>query len=233
MSDRIIYVLCYDDITEQKAHEEFDKFDWARIYRIPEESQNHLFEGVMYQTELMKVYDEWKDKKYVGTCAYSMFKKINEKFINCTDNPNQEILNRITTDKSYDFVGFYPTQAKYAWDHRYLYTIVNDLLRGRARLNNQYKFYFFITIHNFYPFNYWMATPANMLEYIHYFNNKWLPALESHPLVWSSAEYMGKLSSERLLYLTRGRCDHYPYHPFVNERLPSIYFEKIKANMLI
>ena len=77
MSSRIIYVLCYDDVTEEKARTEFGMFKWARIYRIPKESQNHLFEGVMYQTELMKLYDEWKDKDYVGTISYKLRDRLN------------------------------------------------------------------------------------------------------------------------------------------------------------
>jgi hypothetical protein len=233
MPDRIIYVLCYDDESEKKAHEDFDEFDWARIYRIPEEVQNHLFEGVMYQSELMKVYDEWKDKKYVGTCAYNMFKKINENFVWRINNSVFKILDRIETSDSYDFVGFLPVDRINVWDHHYMRPILNDLINRYAKITNQFGITYPPIIKNYYPFNYWMATPRKMLEYINYFNTKWLPALERHPLVWNSAEYNGKLSGERLLYLTRGRCNYYPYHPFVNERLPSLYFERTKANMFI
>lgn len=233
MCDRIIYVLCYDDESEKKAHGDFDKFDWARIYRIPEEVQNHLFEGVMYQSELMKLYDEWKDKKYVGTCAYNMFKKINENFVFSIPDSKFNVLDKIETSDSYDFVGFMPVLSTHAWDHIYMSRILNELSYGNARINQRFGIRLPISIKNYFPFNYWMATPQKMLEYINYFNSKWLPALEEHPLVWESAGYNGKLSPDRLLYLTRGKCNHYPYHPFVNERLPSLYFEKTKAYMLL
>jgi hypothetical protein len=234
MADRIIYVLCYDDESEKKAHEDFDKFEWARVYRIPEAVQNHLFEGVMYQSELMKVYDEWKDKKYVGTCAYNMFNKLKSDMSwLIRDNILSFMCGRIQTADSYDFVGFMRVDKKHIWDHIHIHPILSDLLNRNAKINVNSWLRLSILVKNYYPFNYWMATPRKMLEYINYFNSKWLPALESHPLVWEDADYNGKLSPERLLYLTRDRCNYYPYHPFVNERLPSFYFERSKANMLI
>ena len=234
MSDRIIYILCYDDVSEKKAHEEFDKFEWARIYRIPEEVQNHLFEGVMYQSELMKLYDEWKDKKYVGTCAYNMVKKLHSDMSWLVkDNLLRYVSERIGTTGSWDFVGFIPVDKKHIWDHIHIHPILNDLLNVGAKINVNAWLRLPVVVKNYYPFNYWMATPRKMLEYIHFFNSRWLPALESHPLIWQDAGYNGKLSPERLKYLTRGRCEYYPYHPFVNERLPSFYFERTKANILI
>ena len=233
MSDRIIYVLCYDDISEKKAYEDFYEFEWARIYRIPEEVQNHLFEGVMYQSELMKVYDEWKDKKYVGTCAYNMIKKIEHNFSWEVDDPVSYALTRIQTIDSYDFVGFIRVDIKHVWDHVHIYPILSDLLNRNAKINVNAWQRLPVAVTHYYPFNYWMATPRKMLEYIHFFNTRWLPALESHPLVWEDVDYNGKILPERLWYLTRGRCEYYPYHPFINERLPSFYFQRTKANMLI
>jgi hypothetical protein len=229
MSDRIIYVLCYDDITEQKAHAEFDKFPWARVYRIPEISQNHLFEGVMYQTELMKVYDEWKDKKYVGTVGYNMFDRIKTSLVivgvNIEDYINY-IIGRIETPDDVDFVGFI-TIIRDMWDHPpYCKQIMRDLVFKNAKILNK-KYYVWDKIDNGKPAyysNYWMASPNTMLKYIHYFNTRWLPALESHNLIWTNAFYNGNLSREKLLKLSNGRCDYYPLHTFINERLPNIYF---------
>ncbi len=232
MSDRIIYVLCYDDISEKKAYEDFYEFEWARIYRIPEEVQNHLFEGVMYQSELMKVYDEWKDKKYVGTCAYNMIKKIEDNFSWEVDDPVSYALTRIQTIDSYDFVGFIRVDKVHVWDHVHIHHILSDLLNRNAKINVNAWLRLPVAVTDYYPFNYWMATPRKMLEYIRFFNTRWLPALESHPLVWEDVEYNGKILPERLWYLTRGRCEYYPYHPFINERLPSFYFQRTKANML-
>lgn len=234
MTDRIIYVLCYDDESEKKAHENFDKFEWARVYRIPEEVQNHLFEGVMYQSELMKVYHEWKDKKYVGTCAYNMCTKLTWAMTLLTEeNIIAFMLDKVQTTGSYDFVGFIRTDPRHAFDHKYIHPILSDLLNRNAKINPNAWLRLPVVVKNYYPFNYWMATPRKMLEYINYFNTKWLPALESHPLVWEDSGYKGKLSPERLLYLTRDRCNYYPYHPFVNERLPSFYFERTKANISV
>jgi hypothetical protein len=99
----LIYILCYDDSSEKKAIAIFSQFDWARIYRIPEEVQDHTFEGVMYRSELMKMYDEWKDVDFVGTASYKFFDKVKyTDFLALT--------NRITsmTDVIFFFTGLHP-----------------------------------------------------------------------------------------------------------------------------
>ena len=241
MTDRIIYVLCYDDTSEEQAIRLFSQYEWARIYRIPADSQSHLFEGVMYQSELMKVYDEWKDKKYVGTIAYNFWNKVNPRDKNKNSYTSEclRILHtKILTPMSYDFVGFMPFSSPNFHHHnpnlRILFEYLTNRLLPRAPLRFGLGTTTIIDKLAFCFYNYWMTTPANMLRYIVFFNTKWLPMLESHPLVWENADYTsGKVSPEKLLELSRGRCNYYSLHPFANERLPNMYFRSINAKMLL
>ena len=81
MKNILIYVLCYNDETEKQATDEFSQYEWAKVYRIKE--QTYLFESIMFRNELMDMYDEWKDKDYIGTISYSIFSKANKaEFLN-------------------------------------------------------------------------------------------------------------------------------------------------------
>lgn len=231
MCDRIIYVLCYDDISEQKAQDDFSSFPWARIYRIPQESQNHLFEGVMYTTELMKLYDEWKDKEFVGTISYKLKDRLNFYHYTTMNSIDDKICN--TSKTEYNVVPFMYYNGSHFGElypdvkNTYIYLTdtlvpikqhntkfgVKKLLNRETELANQ----------SFFFFNYWMATPSVMLDYVYFFNSTWLPALESMPNVWNNSGYKGKLSPNECKKLTT-RADYYPYHPFINERLPATFF---------
>lgn len=241
MTDRIIYVLCYDDSSEEQAIRLFSQYPWARVYRIPADIQSHLFEGVMYQSELMKLYDEWKEKKYVGTIAYNFWNKAYPRNgnVNSYDSECVRILyNKILTPMSYDFVGFMPFSSHNFHHHnpdlRKLFEVLTKQLLPSPKL----KFGLGNTsnIDNF-PFcfyNYWMTTSTHMLRYIVFFNTKWLPTLESHPIVWDNAAYThGRVPPEKLLELSKGRCRHYSFHSFINERLPNMYFRSFNASMLM
>jgi hypothetical protein len=241
MTDRIIYVLCYDDSSEEQAIRLFSQYEWARVYRIPADTQSHLFEGVMYQSELMKLYDEWKDKKYVGTIAYNFWSKNNPPGNTNADRWNLKcnhmLYHKILTPNSYDFVGFLPMTHHHFERHnpslRTLFEFLCKQLLPRPPLKFGLSNHANIDNLPFFFYNYWMTTPAHMLRYIEFFNQRWLPVLESHPMVWENAYYNGAVSPERLLELSKGRCGYYSFHPFINERLPNIYFRSINAKMLL
>ena len=226
MTDRIIYVLCYDDSSEEQAIRFFSQYPWARVYRIPTDVQSHLFEGVMYQSELMKLYDEWKDKKYVGTIAYNFWRKMKHKAGDIESyNSECEIVlySKILTGRSYDN----PYLRKLFEFLCKQLLPVPPLTFGLSNPAN-------IDTIPFCFYNYWMTTPAHMLKYIAFFNERWLPMLESHPIVWENAGYTnGKASPEKLLELSKGRCSYYSFHSFINERLPNMYFRLINAKILL
>ena len=236
MSSRIIYVLCYDDESEQKANTEFIQYPWARIYRIPVESQNHLFEGVMYQTELMKLYDEWKDKEFVGTISYKLKARLNWYPYTTMERIDNAIQNM--SPVSHDVVPFlHFGGANFSNLNPNLGDEFKKMTNYVIPIHKEYKVGYRINtrekefkVSSFFFFNYWMATPAHMLEYIYFFNSIWLPTLESNANVWNNSGYQGHLTPEQLKNLTR-RVDYYPYHPFINERLPASYFRYKKARI--
>ena len=215
----IIYILCYDDNTEEFSKTYFKHYDWARIHRI--KNQSHLFEGVMYQTELLELYDEWKDVDYVGTISHSFFKKMKI----------EELLLMLNTSNplSHDVVIF----KSFASDLFHLHSNP-DLKRAYQEIYRQtMPFRFSRTIQRYSIYNYWMAKPTFMLRYIQFFNNTWLPVVEKHHLIWNNAGYLDeKLSPEALNKLTK-RVSHYPMHPFVNERIPIPFFKEINARILL
>ena len=235
MGDRIIYVLCYDDQSEKIARTDFEKYWWARIYRIPEEAQNHLFEGVMYTTELIKVYDEWKDKAYVGTISYKLVER--SKYLS---NTFEEILYHIeTTPPIRDnivslagkFLGLEFNSVNYC-EEVFLDTcnsIGLPIRRGISSIpfslfnKNRVKFKYDIHKCGCIFFNHWMTSPYWMLKYIHFFNNMWLPTIEYHHHIWNNSGYQGSMTKEKLLKLTK-KVDYYPLHPFINERVVSLFF---------
>lgn len=203
MPNIVLYVLCYDSQSEAAAISDFGDKTYARIIQIP---QSHLFEGVMYQHVLSDLYDEWKDADFVGTIAYSYPRKASISF-----------LNRILTNENimnYEFVSLLPVAIDPCFNDSKTKKIFLDCLKACGKeypdINQGYTFC-----------NYWMAKPSIMLEYINFFNSKWLPALESHEIVNEKADYPGALSKDALIKLNE--YGHYTHHPFVNERLVSAY----------
>ncbi len=230
MKNKIVYVLCYDDESEKRARTDFEKYLWARIYRIPEEAQNHLFEGVMYTTELIKLYDEWKDKDYVGTISYKLIER--SKFLSDTFEEIVRTIEDVPTRRNIvislagGFVGIAFNTVNYS-EKVFLDTCntiglpirqeeIYSLTKRNYRSYDIYK-------SRFVFFNHWMTSPYWMLKYIQFFNNVWLPTIESHPLIWNDSGYPGAIPKDKLLKLTKN-VSYYPLHPFINERVVSLFF---------
>jgi len=204
MPNIVLYVLCYDSRSEEVAISQFGNKKYARVIRIP---QSHLFEGVMYKNVLSELYDEWKDADFVGTIAYSYGRKCDISF-----------LNRILTNENimnYEFVSLLPISTDPCFNEFKTKKIFLDCVNA---CENVYH-----NVNQGYTFcNYWMTKPTIMLDYINFFNSKWLPLLESHELVNSEADYQGASLSKDTLIKLNG-YGYYTHHPFVNERLPSVY----------
>lgn len=212
----LIYVICYDDASEIIANTNFKHFEWARIYRIPEEVQNHLFEGVMYQSELMKLYDEWKDKDYVGTISYKTLQKISLYSL-------KQGVGEVMTG-SYDFIPFFTGYRTFLDCHDN-----NNLAKEFETIKNT----LFEIVEDYVPLysfaNYWVTRPRTMLMYIEFFNNRLLPNLDKCEHIWEDAKYYtGSISDKKLLELTK-RVPYYPFHPFLAERVVSLFFDSIGA----
>lgn len=198
----------------------------------------------MYSTELMSVYDEWKDKKYVGLLSYKLSKRLSiegfllyprslddyDTFIRNANPDIHTVCGFMCYNHSYaDSVPLlkgvlYDTCKKIGFDLNYHKFIIGSIRHEKRNFLNNIAF----------PFhNYWMTTPSYMLSYITFFNNVWMPALESHPDIWSNPEYNYSIHREvesgnqRMLRITNGKVDYIPLHAFANERLPRIFFTKM------
>lgn len=204
MTNIIIYVLCHNLESEEIAITNFGNQKYARIIRIP---QTHLFESVMYKTVLNEVYSEWKDSDFVGTISYSYAKKFDFSF-----------LKRVLTFKNiedYDFISLIPTITDPVFNEAITKKIFLESIKAIG--NHSPKFN-----QSYNLCNYWIARPNIMLDYIKFFNNKWLPAVESHNMTNNKIDYRsGSLSKEVLVKLTGN--EYYTHHPFVHERLPSVF----------
>jgi len=250
MDDRIIYIVCHDDTSERIAQEDFDRYSWARIYRIPSKNQSHLMEGVMYSTELMSVYHEWKDKKYVGILSYKLSERFKE---GCRLYPNSikqydEVI-RNANDKIHCVVAFMAYFSSGVDSLPGLRGILTDTCKKVGikieyttptlfKFMNKPQIKSILDTSSFIFHNYWMTTPSIMLDYINFFSNVWLPILETNQNVWKDSSYIACVSYDRpinvkenMLKLTGGRTDYLPFHAFVNERLPRLFF--LKQNILV
>jgi hypothetical protein len=204
MTNIIIYILCHNLESEEIAKVNFGNEKYARIIKIP---QTHLFESVMYKSVLKELYHEWKDADFVGTIAYSYPEKFDISF-----------LKRVLLFKhieKYDFVSLIPTITDPAFNESITKKIflesINAIGNPSPKFNQSYNLC-----------NYWIARPKIMLDYIEFFNSKWLPAVESHGMSNSKIDYrLGSLSKEVLVKLTGN--EYYSQHPFVHERLPSVF----------
>jgi len=218
MSKIIIYVLCYDDATEELANARYRTFEWARIYRI--KNQTHLFEGIMYQEELIKMYDEWKCADFVGTISYNFTSKVPLKRLT-------DIIDRAINEKPDVTMFWSRTRDEGIGGHnKHLIQLYKSILN--MLISKTYP-----TVNQLYCFsNYWMCTPKHMLLYIDFFNRTLLPLLEENPHVWDNSFYSaGGLTPDHLLKITK-RVSYYPFHPFINERLVAPYFQSINATIL-
>jgi hypothetical protein len=237
-SNRILYILCHDDTTEQRALAEFKNYNWARVYRL--QNQNYLLESLFYVDQLLNLYDEWKDKDFVGTLSYKFFERV--RAYECAKIKSLDrILEQIekTSPTEYDVVSFMTLKGGLWGELPHLEQIVHNtaescrmnILKGYNVVTRK-KVYTTTPFQSWFFFhNYWMCTPALMLQYISFFKYQWLPALERHPLVWTHCPYAGALSRERYLELTNGRVDHCTYHAYVNELLPAIYFKHMNSRI--
>ena len=249
MKNIIIYVVCHDDRSVALANTIFSEYHWARIYRIPQEFQSDLFEGAMFKTELMKIYDEWKSADYVGLISYSLFGKVDTTsildMINTSDPKttdavffcgrnqlvNHANVGKILTDcmltcKIYEEKCSVDTSPKLKFLN--LPTAnYKQQTTAKTILDNIMN-----TDHAFC--NSFMTKPIHMLSYIDFFVNIWIPSVESHPLINTDPEYIsiGSHTTEHNNSKTNSKMQ-YTHRPFVNERILIHHFKDKGLKYLI
>ena len=192
-----IYVLCYDDDSERRAHVDFDGYSWAFVYRIPHESQrDSLYENVMYTDLLAAMQHEWEWTSYVGLLSYKAKTKCRMDLV----------LDAIANAKS-DCV-FFKCQSldvyKSGASHPDFADAWNALVVKALGIQGQETALC----------NFWMCRPSIMKEFIQYFRDQVWPAVERIPSMWTDSLYATKIPR-----LNR-RLPYVPNVPFVLERLP-------------
>lgn len=205
-----VYVLCPTQADYERACLEYTK-PWEKPILLP---QTYWLEGIMYVSELMRRYDEWKDLDYVGCIAHTAH----------TKQPNIHEIDRIMEEgktRGNQIVAFMGRRVvdlvmngeMYHPGFRDAWREVWTCLGYDPDEMSLPCFAFFC--------NYWCATPDVMVTYC-----KLLARLETDlrdsPMLkdtlWRDARYGdAKLDRETLMQLFG--VPYYPLLPFVVERM--------------
>ena len=65
-----IFVLCFDDHSQEQAIVYFNDYEWATILRIP---TTMYMENWMFSTWFPQHVHEWRNCDYVGTLSWKAF----------------------------------------------------------------------------------------------------------------------------------------------------------------
>ena len=221
-----IYVLCYSDETFKNATELYGNKEWAKVVYI---KSTVLFESIMYDSWLEENYDDWKDYDYVGTISWKASMKIKMPDIdklslfleNNKDNYNVAAFYFIDMNMI-DRTNYYHPKFRTLW-----IKILSKLGYSIDQiLNNNIK--------GFYC-NYWITTPKLMLEYIEFFKNVKNVINNYQDIqddLWSDSKFQSTTLLTPQQCMQKFGIPHYPYHPFIYERMPCIWFE-YNAKILI
>lgn len=229
-SDRyLIYVLCPTHTDLAAAKDTFKEHPWAVPIVIP---TTFYLESVMYFHVLPRRRTEWEHADYVGTIAHSAHRKLQS-------IPAILDVLRAASEKQSDVAAFMMRklpliQVAEMWHPGFLKVWVPAL---------QYHGFPFdkIVSPDILPFycNYWAATPQTMNTYIEFFSS-FRVTLETLQGVcddiWKDSGY--HRSGPDNARITPDRCEeiwgtrHYPFHPFVCERLPCFFFWVMGKNVL-
>jgi hypothetical protein len=225
INDYLIYCLFYDDASRVKA-QALERL-YPQSVRLLKVGQDLYYEGQAFRM-LMERADEWKDKSYVGTIAYSFVEKCGVMF-------DLDKVVAHAAAQAVDVVAFLPTftdmlqqandcHPKFQELWHCLLCLGMGFAYGQAHDRN---------IRGFYC-NYWMARPSWMLSWIAFYLRAQhildTAGGEFKERLYSDANYSGKLPCAALTAIS-GR-PYYTYHPFLMERLPCFFFHHHNASLL-
>jgi len=219
-----IYVLCYSDDTRKQALELYGNKEWAKVIYI---KSSVLFESIMYDSWLEENYDDWKDFDYVGTISWKASFKVKM--------PDIDKLSAFLDKNKYDVAAFYYIDMNMIDRTTYYHPKFRTLwIKILLKLGYSIDQILNTDVKGFYC-NYWITTPKLMLDYINFFKkvkdviNNYQDIQED---IWSDAKFQSTTLLTPEQCLQKFGIPHYPYHPFIYERIPCVYFE-YSANILI
>jgi hypothetical protein len=217
MVSACIYVLCPGQQEYEAAQIEYTK-PWEKPILLP---QTHWLEGIMYVSELMRRYDEWKDKDYVGCIAHCAHKK----------QPKIHDIESILKEGKEN-----ESQVVAFMGRRVIDIVMNgDLYHPGFRdgWNATWKSLGYDPIEMSKPCfsffcNYWCSTPGFMMFYcsmLAYLNEKIQHVPELKSILWRNAMYSdAKLHPDKLRALFG--VPYYPLLPFIVERMICAFASK-------
>ena len=221
-----IYVLCYSDDTYIKATELYGQKEWAKVVYI---KSTVLFESIMYDSWLEENYDDWKDFDYVGTISWKAPFKIR-----MPDIDKLAVFLENNKD-NYDIAAFYHIDMNMIDRTTYYHPKFRTLwIKILSKLGYSIDQILNNNIKGFYC-NYWITTPKLMLDYINFFK-KVKNVINNYQDIqddlWSDSKFQSTTLLTPEQCMQKFGIPHYPYHPFIYERMPCVYFE-YNAKILI
>lgn len=224
--DLLIYII-YHDTQSYKQIAKYKKYPYVKLIHI---ETTKYFEAVIFKY-LAANTNEWFSKKYIALLTYAFETKMHMTL----DKLYKKLIASLNND--YDLVSLHHHSPKHY--------ILNNTLHGNLRPIFNYVLPMFdfkspinYDIPAFYC-NYWVAKSIWMKKYIKFalaFMDKLNDTndIQLQTLLNENSNYAragGKLTAPQLMKLFG--VPHYTYHPFVMERLPSLFFHKnnlIKLN---
>ena len=198
----ILYILCYNEETLQKALKKYKYYYWAKPILI--KTQSILFENEFY-SQLLDMKHEWINCAMVGTLSHRAFEKINIGKINSLieENYKKPYYHFYRVNRSLRNEEIPEAQKK----------IIHELL-DKWKIKDTTCQYC----------NYWMCKPKLMILFIEWLINDSIPYLKKNPLCFEDSKYIHakSLTEEQLIQLW-GK-PYYPNLPFVLERINPLFF---------
>lgn len=195
-----IYILCHNEQRFKEAVAVYAPYTWA--YPIRMKYQDITFENAFWK-QLLELKDEWANYQMVGVLSSIAYTKLNIKEVDGV------IHGRTWIRDYHNFMDSVPTLTN---DHPHLPEIITDVCATVG-----------ITPPTTAVCNYWMCTPALMVEFIEWFDARLKPAVMAHPLALIDACYNNGRLTKSDLTLLWGK-PYYPHVPFVIERLNKAFF---------
>jgi hypothetical protein len=219
MSNFILYVLYYDDITKKKAEKVYENFPWARLIFNP--TTKYVETGFILDI-LETKEDEWKDKKYVGTISWRAYEKMDVTDLGSINNIHEQDIDLIYLyyTETYFENAFKSTDKS----HPLFSTLWKNVLEkmGYTDVFPQNAIWFYC--------NYWLAKPYIMKQYIE-LGKRARHIMETIPEIRELCEKnsMYPPPPPDVYKVITGK-KYYMYHPFIMERLPCFvaYINKLK-----
>ena len=223
----LLYIVYHDDVSKKRT-EKYEKEPWASLLHIP--STKYL-ESQAYRI-LKDREDEWKDKEFVGVIKYSFEEKTSAfDFATICESINADVIAFVGGEShSPDTQGVSMIKTARRC-HQYFPTIWAHILVARLGLDENKVFS--DDIPAFYS-NFWIARTPLFREYVRIYaivqdvmeNDELI-----RPILYQNAAYFQHIEKETLVNIMG--VPHYPYHPFVMERLPCLVFWLLGANIKI